>query len=62
MRQAQASADRAQTQMFEISSQAEESVSALLAENGILAEGIEQLQKSTPHTLYYQCRLCHPYE
>jgi hypothetical protein len=44
MRQAQASADRAQTQMFEISSQAEDRVSALLAENGILAEGSERLQ------------------
>lgn len=44
MRQAQASADRAQTQMFEISSQAEERVSALSAENGILAEGSERLE------------------
>ena len=52
MRQAQASADRAQTQMFEISSQAEESVSALLAENGILAEGTPtSLPSSLSHSL-----------
>lgn len=38
MRQAQASADRAQTQLFEVSSQAELRTSALLAENSILAE------------------------
>ena len=42
MRQAQYSTDRAQTQMFEISSQAEERVSALSAENTILAEGTER--------------------
>ena len=42
MRQAQSSTDRAQTQMFEISSQAEERVSALSAENTILAEGTER--------------------
>lgn len=42
MKQAQSSADRAQTQMFEISSQAEERVSALSSENAILAEGTER--------------------
>lgn len=34
---------RAQTQMFEISSQAEERISALSAENAILAEGSERM-------------------
>jgi hypothetical protein len=43
MRQAQNNTDRAQTQMFEISSQAEERVSALSAENAILAEGSERM-------------------
>jgi len=42
MRQAQASADRAQTQLFEVSSQAEVRTSALLAENVILAEANER--------------------
>ena len=42
MKQAQSSTDRAQTQMFEISSQAEERVSALSSENAILAEGTER--------------------
>ena len=43
MRQAQGSADRAQTQLFEVSSQAEERTSALLAENAILAEANERV-------------------
>jgi homeobox protein cut-like len=42
MKQAQSSTDRAQTQMFEISSQAEERVGALSSENAILAEGMER--------------------
>lgn len=42
MRQAQASADRAQTQLFEVSSQAEQRTSALLSENSILAEANER--------------------
>lgn len=42
MKQAQSSTDRAQTQMFEISSQAEERISALSAENTILAEGMDR--------------------
>lgn len=42
MKQAQSSTDRAQTQMFEISSQAEDRVSALSSENAILAEGTER--------------------
>ena len=40
LRQAQASADRAQSQLFEVSSQAESRISGLQAENAILAEGM----------------------
>lgn len=42
MKQAQASADRAQTQLFEASAQSESRLSALLADNAILAEGSER--------------------
>jgi homeobox protein cut-like len=45
MRQAQSSTDRAQTQMFEISTQAEERIGALSAENAMHAEGAERMQE-----------------
>eukprot|EP01041_Mallomonas_annulata_P004617 gene4617-9172_t len=44
MRQAQASSERAQSMLFEASSQAEIRVSALMAENSLLAEGAERTQ------------------
>lgn len=42
MRQAQVIADRAQSQLYEVSMNAEERIGALLAENSILAEGAER--------------------
>jgi chromosome segregation ATPase len=42
LRQAQQSADRAQSQLFEVSSQAESRISGLQAENAILAEGMQR--------------------
>ena len=42
MKQAQASAERAQNQLFDVSNQAENKISALLAENSILAEGVQR--------------------
>ena len=42
MKLAQESADRAQNQLFDVSSQAEDRLSALLAENSLLTEGSER--------------------
>lgn len=42
MKQAQAATERAQSQLFDISTQAENRISGLLAENSILAEGSER--------------------
>jgi len=43
MKQAQISADRAQTQLYEVSSQAERKITALQSENSMLAEGMQRL-------------------
>eukprot|EP01038_Epipyxis_sp_PR26KG_P006821 gene6821-9339_t len=43
MKQTQLSADRAQNQLFDVSSQAETRISALLSENSLLAEGTQRL-------------------
>ncbi len=43
MKQAQHSADRAQTQLFEVSTQVEWRVSSLMSENSMLAEGTQRL-------------------
>ena len=43
MQQAQHSADRAQTQLYEVSSQAERRITGLQSENAILAEGTQRL-------------------
>lgn len=44
LKQAQITADRAQSQVFEISSQAEARIGALQAENSLLAEGVQRAE------------------
>jgi homeobox protein cut-like len=43
MKHAQDSADRAQTQLYEVSSQGEQKITALMAENALLADGTQRL-------------------